>query len=466
MYIKETIKHHHLVDALLNGKVGLEKEALRATSHGKLALTDHPAVLGDRRIHPYIQTDYGESQPEVITPPFTPYYLSYQWLLALSHVLISSLDEEEYLWPFSVPGRLPSDDKIELSKYTSLKEKNYRAKTALKYGKKRQLVSGVHINYSFSDELIEHLFQYQTQFKTFKSFKNELYLILSSNFLRYQWLLIYLFGATPVAEEHLFDSAFFENKNSPTHPMRSIRNSSYGFNNRPGIIVRYDKVEHYVNDIRQAVKLGLLLQEREFYGNIRLRGKRKETSSLLEEGIQYLEIRSFDNDPFCFTGLSEKALHFIHLFILTMFCLPEKASNNKILKGDQVAQHVANENPFDRTILYEEGEWLLDQMQLLIDDLSLPASYNDTVQFAKEWLRDPSQTISAQIMRSLEMGQSFLELGESLGHVHKEKIATKETLSGFSHLDAEMQDKLFLMLQKGEIVHPEQFTSGDNKLSV
>lgn len=466
MYIKETIKHHHLVDALLNGKMGLEKEALRALSDSKLALTDHPSGLGDRKIHPYIQTDYGESQPEVITPPLAPYERSYQWLQALNHVLIDSLNEEEYLWPFSVPCKLPADDEIVISKFTSQAEKDYRANTAVKYGKKRQLITGVHINYSFSDELIERLFECQKRFKTLKSFKNELYLTLASNFLRYQWLLIYLFGATPVAEDNLFDSVFFENKDHPTKPMRSLRNSSYGFGNRPGLTVRYDKVDHYVKDIKQAVQLGLLFEEREFYGSVRLRGKSKTTSSLLKDGIQYLEIRSFDNDPFCFAGLSEKTLHFVHLFMLTLVCLPKKASKNEVLIGNQMTQVVASEHPYDTTNLHEEGEWLLDQMQHLVDEYALQKRYNDTVQFAREWLEDPTQTISAQIMRSIEDGNSFLELGERLGRLHKQDRMSDKNLSGFSHLDKNTQNQLFSLLQQGKIVYPEQFANGDNKLSV
>ena len=46
-----------------------------------------------------------------------------------------------------------------------------------------------------------------------------------------------------------------------------------------------------------------------------LRGVVKDSASLLEDGIQYLEMRSFDNNPFEVSGLSEEMLQFVHLFL-------------------------------------------------------------------------------------------------------------------------------------------------------
>ena len=54
---------------LLSGKWGLEKESLRVTSEGDLALTNHPKSLGSSFTSPYITTDFSESQVELITPP-------------------------------------------------------------------------------------------------------------------------------------------------------------------------------------------------------------------------------------------------------------------------------------------------------------------------------------------------------------------------------------------------------------
>lgn len=54
---------------LREGCFGLEKENVRVNQDGTLALTPHPAVFGDKGKHPYITTDFSESQVEMITPP-------------------------------------------------------------------------------------------------------------------------------------------------------------------------------------------------------------------------------------------------------------------------------------------------------------------------------------------------------------------------------------------------------------
>ena len=57
-----------LAPARLQGiRRGIEKESLRATNTGALAMTPHPAALGSALTHPNITTDYSESQLELIT---------------------------------------------------------------------------------------------------------------------------------------------------------------------------------------------------------------------------------------------------------------------------------------------------------------------------------------------------------------------------------------------------------------
>jgi glutamate--cysteine ligase len=46
---------------LLKGKWGIEKESVRITKNGFLALSPHPKVFGDKLQNPYITTDFSES---------------------------------------------------------------------------------------------------------------------------------------------------------------------------------------------------------------------------------------------------------------------------------------------------------------------------------------------------------------------------------------------------------------------
>ena len=65
MHINQLLQHANSDLPLLQANFGLERESLRInkTDH-RLAQTPHPTVLGSRQFHPYIQTDYSESQME------------------------------------------------------------------------------------------------------------------------------------------------------------------------------------------------------------------------------------------------------------------------------------------------------------------------------------------------------------------------------------------------------------------
>ena len=60
----------------------------------------------------------------------------------------------------------------------------YRRYLAKEYGKRKQMVSGIHFNFEFGDDLLRSLFVQQTEFSEFAAFKTELYLKTARNFLR------------------------------------------------------------------------------------------------------------------------------------------------------------------------------------------------------------------------------------------------------------------------------------------
>lgn len=450
MDLLKLINEHHLVEPFVNGNFGLEKEGLRAAIPATLSATDHPESLGNREVNPHIKTDYGEAQPEIITPPLSPYTKAHNWLHSLSYVLVSNLPENEYMWPFSVPCKMPENDEdIRISHTTNPELAEYRLYTASKYGKKRQLVNGIHINYSFDNVFLLRLFEIQDEFDTVEALRDELYLKFASNFLRYQWLLVYLFGATPLAEDNFFDGPFFVDKEKPTAPIRSLRNSQYGFTNNPKVIVRYDSIENYTGDLQNAVATGLLRKEREYYGSVRLRGIVKDSISLLENGIQYVEVRSFDNDPYHIAGITKETLQFIHLFFLTMVCLPGKAEAEETELGNNLTKFVASEHPYDKTVQYDEGVWLLDQMQSVVHTLGLDSSYSGLVAHAFECLDQPEKTIAGRIIQAIDAGISLLTLGEELGLSHKEEVLSLTNLPGFEHLSEAQQQQLINIFEMG-----------------
>ena len=182
-------------DEILAGSFGIEWESLRAKEDGKLSLTPHPAIFGDKLTNPVITTDFSESQIEIITPTFDTIDEAYDTFSLLADLVNASLPDDEYLWFQSIPCILPYWDRIPIAQYSEdgVDNQKYREDLAMKYGVKKQMISGVHFNFSFSDNFLKKLYSLEKSNATFKEFKNDIYLKIARNYLRYCWLIIYLF---------------------------------------------------------------------------------------------------------------------------------------------------------------------------------------------------------------------------------------------------------------------------------
>lgn len=445
--IKEIIQNNQIESLALQGTFGIEKEGIRVIGQ-KLALTDHPALLGDRAYHPYIQTDFSEAQLELVTPPQSSLEEAFSWLQALNDVVQRSVQEEEYIWPFSMPAILPEPDDIPIIRVKDQKEVQYREKLADKYGKKKQLISGIHYNFAFSDLFIKRIHENQTVFSSFQEVKDELHLKMARNFLRYQWILTYLYGASPYA-----DTSFYrkdELNTSIADPMRSVRNSAYGYHNTNDITVRYDSLEDYVEDIERFVADGILSEEREFYGAARIRGKGKEISFLNKIGVEYVEFRPFDLNPFDELGITKKQAEFIHLFFVLMIWLEDTKGKEQILEGTRKNERTAAESPFDQSEFYEEGLTLLETMQEMASHLKLDREQQKSIEEAIDAFNDPSKTLAAQLAEQIDSSEEYLAFGEMLGRQYKRQSFDKPYLTrGFEEMEMSTQLLIFDALQKG-----------------
>lgn len=443
MTIKQIILNNNLQYLFKKGSFGIEKEGLRTDLKGNLSLRPHPEAFGNRNHHPYIQTDFSESQLELVTPPQDSIEEQYQWLKALHEVVNRTLDKDEFVWPFSMPNRLPEEQVIPIIKVSDESEIEYRKQLALKYGKKKQMISGIHFNFSFTEEFIEALAKGNRSIKEANELCNDLYLKMSRNYLRYQWMLTYLFGASPVSDESYSD------KESDTY-FRSIRNSPLGYHNTFSNKVSYQSIQQYVEDIESLVADKTLIEEREYYGSSRLRGKGKAVSNLINKGVRYVEFRSFDLNPFDSLGFSFEQSVFTHLFLLTMIWMDSDSSDADIEIGAQMNKQTALENPFDPSKYKMEGMDILQQMSLTASELDMDEKYLNVITEAQELFQNPEQTLSARIVTELQKGKSYIEYGIELGLTYKKMAYEKPfLLNGFQQMEMSTQLLIFDALKMG-----------------
>ncbi len=352
----------------LEGLFGLEKENLRVDKAGKLALTPHPAVFGNKLKHPFVTTDFSESQVEMITPPL-PEISQAVGFLETIHDIVSLELGDELLWPQSIPPILPADQQIPIASYDEdgAEAREYREFLAQKYGPKNQLFSGIHFNFSFSDKLLEMLYRKANPAISFADFKDELYLKTARQLLRLRWLYVLLYGCSPVV-----DPSFELRCKMAPYPVDknviglSIRNSCYGYRNFDDLYPDYSSVQAYQSSIDEMVKDGKIADPKELYSAIRPKFIKSP------DHISYLEFRCIDIDPTAKAGISTEALHVLHALALYGLLTDEpddfgpKAQQQANRYHTGVALYGLNSMPF---LIDEEQQNVWHKAQSLIQEI-------------------------------------------------------------------------------------------------
>lgn len=439
MNLQKLVKEHDLYALFTQAEIGIEKESHRITidenQNAHLADTEHPKTFGNRTYHPYIQTDFAESQLELITAPQTNEKELTKFLTTVNEITLRNIPTNEYVWPLSIPPYLPNEEEIKVAQLEDTKQKAYRQYLAEKYGKHKQLFSGIHYNFGFTPELIEKISTLNNQ--TLAETKNDLYMKIARQFVRYQWLLVYLYGATPYIEEEYFHTINTYSKTNlpvPQLPVRNLRVSKYGYVNEEKIQISFNTLEEYIQTLEQHVKDKDLIEEKEFYSTVRLKGSPK-VREFLEKGIQYLELRLFDLNPLSANGIEEKDIRFIHIFMMLMAWLEEENYTESIKIGKKITEEIALSNPFEKTKHIQEGKWLFTQMLDMEKECNLPQQDIELIKQKLDELEKPELTLCAKLLGTTKNYSDLKTIGTQIAIKNKTQALEKTipTISPCSH---------------------------------
>jgi glutamate--cysteine ligase len=334
---------------------GLEKESLRIDPSGHLALTPHPVGLGSALTHTSITTDFSEALMEFITPVFQQPQDSLDYLHDTHTFAYTQLNREELLWTSSMPCIIGKDGDIPLAQYgssnTGRLKTLYRSGLGYRYGRTMQTIAGIHYNFSLPDSFWTLYHSLQGSSQTLQDFRTDQYFALIRNFRRYSWLLIYLFGASPALcrsfvnnhPDHDLDS--FDEHTLYKPWATSLRMGDLGYTSQAqaSLFISYNSLGQYADGLLKAIRTpyppysgfraadgspvqlndSVLQIENEFYSTIRPKrvtpsGKRP-VHMLRAEGVEYLEVRCLDLNPFMPVGIDAETMTFLNTFLL--FCL-------------------------------------------------------------------------------------------------------------------------------------------------
>jgi glutamate--cysteine ligase len=453
---------------LQGGRKGVEKESLRVQPEGALAHTPHPALLGSALTNEHITTDYSEALIELVTPAFTHSWELLQYLLDLHQFVYRHLGDE-LLWATSMPCAINSDADIPLAQYgrshVGYMKTVYRNGLGLRYGRMMQAISGVHFNYSFPLPFWEAWAAVRGAREHGTQFISASYFDLLRNYRRYGWLVLYLFGVSPVVCKSFLRGrgelqlADFGRGTAYEPYATSLRMSDVGYRNRnqAGLSVSVNSLDEYIRDLTRAIttahppyealgvkvngeyrqlNANILQIENEYYSFIRpkrvARSGERPTKALRRAGVEYVEVRALDVSAFDPVGVNQNKLRFLEAF-LALCLMKESAPIGDSEQGTLDENHltVARRGREPGLELWRDGrkvlmcDWaseLLDSMSgigEILDrgDAGRPYSQALATQAAK--VADVALTPSARLMAELSGGESFFDLALRMSAAHR-----------------------------------------------
>lgn len=441
---------------LLTGHFGIERESLRINLDGSLALSEHPSAFGEKLSNPYITTDFSESQVEMITPTFTTLEETYDFLNVLYDLVVSEIGDE-LLWPQSMPCPIEANQEIPIAMFgegeAGERATNYRQALLQKYGGKRQLISGLHYNFSFSESLLNCLYQESKTDQSFQLFKDSIYLKIVRNYIRYRWFIIYLLGASPIVDESYctecqLSSSEVAPKSYSHSGAISFRNSLCGYQNKKPIYVDYTNTKVYVESLSQYIARDEIESFKEFYSPIRLKAKNPDRllDSLLEEGIEYLEIRSIDLNPFAKCGVTQDDLNFIHLFVLFLLEQEEISFEEWQQEAMENETRVAVSGLDDDVVLKNNGHpiRLEDWGQKILDEMSrlnvvFELGKESLIEAKRQEILNSDLTLSTRLVKQVE-ASNYLQAHLELANLHKQQsLNNSYSMPGYEDLELSTQ---------------------------
>lgn len=304
----------HIRDEMRTGNFGLERESLRVTSDGMLSHTPHPFPDDS-----HIVRDFCENQTEINTGVHTSVQGAVAELQDIDRRLRDGMNQShhgEVLWAFSNPPYIRDEMDIPVAEFTGvLRGKTlYRDYLSGKYGRYKMTFSGIHVNFSFSEKLLQHDFSVSESID-YRSHKDRIYLDLAQGLVEFGWILTALTAASP-----LVDGSFFEKGvtgKTVFTGMASYRCSEMGYWNDFVPVLDYSDLQSYVSSIRRYVQEGWLRSPSELYYPIRLKSLGENNLDVLQEkGVSHIELRMFDLNPLVPWGLDERDVIFAHLLML------------------------------------------------------------------------------------------------------------------------------------------------------
>jgi glutamate--cysteine ligase len=323
---------------------------------------------------------------------------------------------------------------------------------AHRYGRRMQTISGIHYNWSLPDV------------------GNDQYFALIRNFRRHAFLLLYLFGASPAV-----CSSFVAGRNHELQTLAdgtmymphgtSLRMGRLGYQSdaQASLAVSYNGLDGYASSLQDALTrpypayqsvgimnpggeynqlaTSLLQIENEFYGTIRPKrvifpGERP-LHALRERGVEYVEVRLLDLDPFVPIGIKPQTIRLLDIFLLHCLLADSPPDTPQEIAALGRNQHRTAAHGREPGLLLERDgrevtltQWAGELLEAFapiaqaLDAAHQSKEHGDALRSAHALLADPDLLPSARLLAVMdkEHGNSFLRFTAAQSQWTKGKL--------------------------------------------
>ncbi|MDD3242063.1 MAG: bifunctional glutamate--cysteine ligase GshA/glutathione synthetase GshB, partial [Bacilli bacterium] len=296
----------------------------------------------------------------------------------------------------------------------------------------------------------------------YKNFKDNIYLKMTRNYLRFGWLIIYLLGASGVV-----DKSYIKNcVNSPKKIVNdgfsnegalSYRNSECGYKNKVDLFPNYNSVEDYIKSLKEFINDKLIDSHKELYSEIRLKPNDVNDffNSLSIDGIKYLEYRSIDINPFEKGGISLNDLCFLQLFNLFLL-INEESDYDKWQEEAVENQNIISKFGQNDVMLKKDGkviskeQWgieILESIKNINKELNL--GKEEVINLMIEKVKDHRLTYAYKIQQKVKK-EGYIDAHLNIAKEHKKSAyENRFKLEGYEKLELSTQILMKEAIKRG-----------------
>jgi len=361
----------------------------------------------------------------------------------------------------------------------------------VRYGRMMQSIAGAHYNLSLPDGFWSLWQQALGNQQSLKDFKSDQYFWLIRNFRRRSWLLMLLFGASPALDASFVAGvkhglARFNDNTWYGPDATSLRMGDLGYHNnaQSSLNICFNELSTYTRTLDRAIhtpwpayeaigtrrgdefiqiNTSVLQIENEYYSAVRPKRtterEEKPIQALEARGVEYIEVRCLDLDPFSAVGVTESQIDFLDLFLLD--CLlsdsPRIDDSECERLDDNYKDVVAHGRNVElalcrggrKTPVGEAADSLLSELEPLAERLDSwigGDAYRRALQAQRDKLTSPGLVPSARVTAAMSQAglghrEWVLDMSRQHQQTLREEPYAATSLAEFERMSAESLDE-------------------------